>query len=456
MNASIRPAAAHNFDLLFENLACCRLKSFLHGRCIGLTLPSTVIGTIVRNLDKVSAHLLFYRFVLELYYRNSVMQNSFQTRVKSTLLFLALVFCFQFGANAQRSTSDLTVYRAQIDSLYQVAERLCKGDSTGKLASPWVLKSNTLLAIMDDAQLKEKYKETDLHVESAKALTRIVELDKTGEYRMATESNLATSTIDLSNLGREALEISKRYNSPADAEKAASLFQLCLETYKLSGKSQTVVDRYWAEEDMTWEWIRFYKAVSYRKADKPDVAEKEYNTLIKIGWTNPLVFLELADLYKKTGKVEDARKLLEKGNVLHSENIPVACALARIYIEEDQVKKAMAILKPLDQNLGSNSELVLTKALVYEKKADFKKAEVLFKALHKSDPNEVQTNSVYAGFLMRKAKNAEAFDAEDLANKAYALYHHASELSPENKSLLVEMEEIKRKYPKVRLEDSTQ
>jgi len=400
--------------------------------------------------------LFLYRFVLELYYRNSVMQNSFQTRVKSTLLFLSLIFFFQSGAKAQRSTSDLTVYRAQIDSLYQVAEKLCKGDSTSIQASSWVLKSNTLLAIMDDAQLKEKYKETDLYVESAKALTRIIELDKKGEFRMATESNLATSTIDLSNLGREALELSKRYNSPADAEKAASLFQLCLETYKLTGKSQSVVDRYWAEEQMTWEWIRFYKSVAYRKADKPDVAEKEYNTLIKIGWTNPVVFLELADLYKKSGKGDEAKKILEQGNLLHPENIPVACALARLYIEADEVKKAMVILKPLDQNLGSNSELVLTKALVYEKKADFKKAEALFKALQKSDPNEVQINSTYAGYLMRKAKTAEAFDAEELANHAYALYHHASELSPENKSILFELVEIKRKYPKVKLEEQEQ
>ena len=384
------------------------------------------------------------------------MQNSFQTRVKSTLLFFSLVFFFQIGANAQRTTPDLTRYRAQIDSVYQVAERLCKGDSTGIQASSWVLKSNTLLAILDDAQLKEKYKETDLHVESAKALTRIVELDKKGEFSMATESNLATSTIDLSNLGREALELSKRYNSPADAEKAASLFQLCLETYKLTGESQSVVDRYWAEEQMTWEWIRFYKSVAYRKADKLDVAEMEYNTLIKMGWTNPVVFLELADLYKKAGKSEESKKILEQGNTLHPENIPVACALTQIYIEEDQVKKALVILKPLDQFLGSNSELVLTKALVYEKKADFKKAEMLFKALYKSDPNEVQINSVYAGYLMRKAKAAEAFDAEELANQAYALYHHASELSPENKSLLFELEEIKRKYPKVRLEDSAQ
>jgi hypothetical protein len=400
--------------------------------------------------------LILYRLVLELYFRNSVMQNSFQTRVKSTLLFSALIFFYQFGANAQRITPDLAVYRTQIDSLYQVAEKLCKGDSTGNQASSWVLKSNTILAILDDAQLKEKYKETDLYVESAKALTRIVELDKKGDFRMATESNLATSTIDLSNLGREALELSKRYNSPADAEKAASLFQLCLETYKLTGKSQSVVDRYWAEEGMTWEWIRFYKAVAYRKANKQDVAEKEYNTLIKIGWTNPVVFLELADLYLKSGKRDEEKKILEQGFLLHNENIPVACALSRIYIEEDQVKKAMAILKPLDQNLGSNSELVLTKALVYEKKADFKKAEALFKALYKSDPNEVQINSAYAGYLMRKARNSEAFDAEDLANQAYALYHHASELSPENKSLLYELVEIKRKYPKVRLEESDQ
>lgn len=50
----IRSAATHNFYFLFKHLIDNCLERTLNGRRIQLALPTAIIGTIVRNLDKVS------------------------------------------------------------------------------------------------------------------------------------------------------------------------------------------------------------------------------------------------------------------------------------------------------------------------------------------------------------------------------------------------------------------
>jgi hypothetical protein len=371
--------------------------------------------------------------------------------VKTIHAFGLLLFFTSTGVNAQVG-QDFQQFRQRTDSLFKAANALCKQDSTGRKASNWMNKATALQAIIDDAELREKYKELDLHIELAQALGKASENDVEGMFAGSTSNGLAAITQVLADLGKQALLASQRFDSPLDAEKAVQYFQECLEAYKHCGKTQNQVDAAWKNIGISWQWIRFYKAVAYRKSGKEDLAEKEYSTLIKMGWDEPQVFLELADLFRSTGKMEEVQKILLQGIEKKSANIPLNCALTRHYLQTDQLKKAMAQIKPFDAWLGYNSNLVLTKALVYEKKGDLKKADALFKALHKSDPHEVEINSEYAAYLIRKAKNSEAFDAEEFADKAYNLMHHASELSPENATIISEMASIKSRYPKVKIE----
>ena len=381
------------------------------------------------------------------------MQNSYQNRALKTLCLPIFFFLFSFHLNAQ-TNADMSGYRNQVDSLYKVVDKLCMDDSTSKLASSWILKANTLFSILDDPDLKERYKGLDLQVEAANALIKCKALDKKGEYKVGTENSLVSSTLDLSILGREALETARKFNSPTDAEKAVELFSLCLETYKNCGNAQSLVDKFWLEDEITWQWIRFYKAVAYRKSGKPELAEKEYSTLMKLGWNEVVLFLELADLQTKNGRPEDAQKTLLFGHEKHKENLALVCALTRSFLNADQLKKAQAIIHPFDAHLGYHADLVLVKALVFERKGDFKKADALFKAVHKSDPNEVEINYEYANYLLRKAKKMGGFDAEDFAQLAYTLLHHATELSPDNEMIKSEFALVKTQYPKVTLEQS--
>jgi len=379
-----------------------------------------------------------------------IMMQKCKQRIAKPILWT--IFLFACNANSgfsQSQTPDKEQYRSQLDSTFLKAKNLCENDSTKSLVSNWISYANSITSILDEVDLVEKYRHIDFRIELSKALNKAINLDKKGEFLHATQNAIAINILEMSNLGLEAMDNARKHKSIADAERAIEFLTICLEDYKETGPSQKMVDSYWKEEELDWKWIRFYKAVCLRMSNKTSEAEKEYQTLYKIGWTAPIVFLELADLQIKNGKVEDATKTLMMGHEKNNTDPRIACVLAKIYLQTDQLKKAQAIMKLFMNHRSENVEVALVTALVYEKKGDIKKADVFFKALYKSDAHEVDINRTYAGFLLRRAVISEKTEAEEYAQQAYNLLAHAVDLSPNNDYIKKEWEEIKVKYPKV-------
>ncbi len=344
---------------------------------------------------------------------------------------------------------DLLKYRSQLDSAFLASKKLCEKDSTKNDPIHWIGYANALSPLMDDAELSEKYRELEFLKEISNALNHAHKLDNKKTYLKAIQNLLAINTMEISNLALLSMDEARKFKSKADAEKAVGLFAICLENFKETGEYQKNVETFWKEKSMDWKWIRFYKAVCYRMAGSVDEAEKEYQTLAKIGWSEPTLFLELADLQLKKNKTEDAIKTLVAGNGKFPMHIKLACELSKQYVQTDQVKKAQAIIKHFG-NLDKNSvELTLAKAYIYEKKGDFKKADVLYKALVKSDKYEVNINYNYASYLMRKAGTADKMDAEEFAQDAYNLLASAIDLAPNREEFVTEWKNIKIKFPKV-------
>lgn len=382
------------------------------------------------------------------------MQNCIQTVVRQTILATSIFAATSFTCLSQDSLSTDDLYRSRIELLFKTSDALCKTDSTSKLASSWLMKANSLSGILDDAQLREQYKYLDLHTEYALALHQILKYDSRNEYKPAAENSLALTVIDLCHLGMDAMAAARRHKSEADAEQAVAWFNECLEGYKATGRSQNVVDNFWRDENLDWQRIQFYKAVCQRMANNLDEAGKEYQTLLKLGWTEPVLFLEAADLQNTVGKSEEAEKILTQAHAVHPKNAAIACALTRTFLKLDKVKKAQQVIKPFDDVLGSNFQVALTKALVYERKGDLKKADVLMKAVSKADQHEVVINQTYAEYLLRKAATADKLDAEEFSQLAYNLLDKALEMSPENETLKTRLAETKARYPKVYREES--
>lgn len=344
-------------------------------------------------------------------------------------------------------------YEQKMDSLLQRSEILIEDDSAGQLAEVWVNRAEILNQINEKSSLKEKYKNIDFQTDISKAWNKALILDKKREWIKAIETGLAASAIDLCNSGLEALENARQFKSVGDAEKAEESFRQAFENYKKCGKQQPQVDEYWRIAGYNWKWVKFYRGLALRLSQKHGEAESEYISLVKLEWKEPILHLELADLQEKTKKNEESLKTLTRAHEFFPAHVSIACALTRAYLVADKLKPAMAIIKKFDSQLGNQPELVLTKALVYEKKGDLKKADALFKALYQFDKFEVHTNVAYAAYLMRKTQNADKMDAQEFAQLAFNLIEKASELSPNNEDLKFERDAIKFKFPKVYREE---
>lgn len=377
------------------------------------------------------------------------MQICPQTRLVPTMLFFVLANFFSSTIRGQTSEVNQHSFELKIDSLFQSSQTNSMDEALAQLPNTWVERGNILIQIVENESLRERYKNIDFQAELSKAWNMAQKLDRKGELKKAIETGLVASTIDLYNLGLEAMENARKFKSVGDGEKAEENFKLSLENYKKTGSKQYLVDEIWRNSGVNWKWVRFYRGLSLRLAGKNADAETEYTSLLKLGWDEPIIFLELADLQNSTNKSEEVLKTLQKAHIHFPGNVSIACALTRIYIQLDKLKLGMSLINKFDYQLGSHPELVLTKALVYEKKGDLKKADALFKALYEFDKYEVKTNVSYSAYLMRKAKTADKMDAEEFAQLAFNLIEKASDLSPANDELKIERDAIKFKFPKV-------
>lgn len=382
------------------------------------------------------------------------MQNWLPTLSYPILVTLWGFISSNSAAQTLNDNNEAFRYELKMDSMYQASQKWISDDSAAQKAETWTTRADLFIQINEKPIIKEKYKNIDFQEEIHNAWNKAYQLDKKNEWTKAIETGLAGSCIDLYLLGLEALENARKFKSVGDAEKAEDCFRKSYENYKRCGQQQNQVNLYWANVGHSWQWIRFFRGLSLRMAEKVTEAENEYIALIKLDWSEPIIFLELSDLQKKSGKSEESTKTLVKGQDKFPANIPIACALTINYLEADKLKQAQTTIRKFDHFLGDNPELVITKALVYEKKGDLKKADALFKALYSFDKYEVRTLVAYAGYLMRKTQNAEKMDAEEFAQLAFNLIESASDLSPNNDELKIERDAIKFKYPKVYREET--
>jgi len=377
------------------------------------------------------------------------MQNCLQTRLVPKLFSLVFLFAAAGHLKAQSGGSETLVFEQKVDSLFQASQLQIQDEVSSQSAEVWVQRGNILSQISENDGLKEKYKNIDFQSELSKAWNTAQKLDRKNEWKKAIETGLVASTVDLYNQGLEAMENARKFKSVGDGEKAEELFRMAFENYRKTGSKQYLVDEIWRGAGVNWKWVRFYHGLSLRQAQRYADAETEYQSLVKLGWDEPIVHLELADLQNSSNKSDEALKTLQKAHSQYTGNVAIACALTRLYLQLDKLKPAMALIKQFDYQLGNNPELVLTKALVYEKKGDLKKADALFKALYEFDKYEVKTNVSYAAYLMRKAANAEKMDAEEFAQLAFNLIEKSADLSPGNDELKIERDAIKFRFPKV-------
>ncbi len=337
------------------------------------------------------------------------------------------------------------------DSLYKQTALACEDPIESLKPETWLKRAKVIGSILDEPTLSIRHTNTDLRVDLANALLKLISTDSKKEHILYSEPSLAGVCIDLTNSGLQSLENARVYKSAEDAGIGAALLGKSMECYIQTGHSQYVVDNEWIKNGLSWEWIKFYQGVGLRKSGETEKAMKIFTSLMSSNWRQPKVYMEAADLANQLEKSGESITILNNGFKLFPNNTELACALVQNYLMVNKTKEAKSLLRKLEKNPENeqNLDFVFTEGSYFEKKGDYKRAEGFFRAWYMADKNEVNVIQFFAAFLIRKTDQLETSNAEDLATEAIKMLKHASELSPENQEIPRALEVVRKKFPKL-------
>src|SRR5574344_125477 len=163
-----------------------------------------------------------------------------------------------------------------------------------------------------------------------------------------------------------------------------------------------------ANDEVEANNARFVLANLYEQENKPNQAIDEYLKLMDVDYENPLVYINLANIYRKTDFLESAIDTLEKARKKGYEE--VNDELAKLYILADDSQKAMeitkdellkirclmdmgkndeafSIMKEVEDKYKKSSKYLALKAQYYYQIEDFDNAFDSVEAYSKFEPN---------------------------------------------------------------------
>ena len=381
------------------------------------------------------------------------MQNRITVAALPTFLFIVLLGFSTEKISAQQETGLIRQSSPveKSDSLYKQTALACEDPIESLKPETWLKRAKVLGSILDEPTLSIRHTNTDLRVDLANALLKLISTDSKKEHILYSEPSLAGVCIDLTNSGLQSLENARVYKSAEDAGIGAALLGKSMECYIQTGNSQYVVDNEWIKNGLSWEWIKFYQGVGLRKSGETEKAMKIFTSLMSSNWRQPKVYMEAADLANQLEKSGESITILNNGFKLFPNNTELACALVQNYLMVNKTKEAKSLLRKLEKNPENeqNLDFVFTEGSYFEKKGDYKRAEGFFRAWYMADKNEVNVIQFFAAFLIRKTDQLETSNAEDLATEAIKMLKHASELSPENQEIPKALEVARKKFPKL-------
>jgi len=381
------------------------------------------------------------------------MQNRITVAALPTFLFIVLLGFSTEKISAQQDTGLIRQSSPveKSDSLYKQTALACEDPIESLKPETWLKRAKVLGSILDEPTLSIRHTNTDLRVDLANALLKLISTDSKKEHILYSEPSLVGVCIDLTNSGLQSLENARVYKSAEDAGIGAALLEKSMECYIQTGHSQYVVDNEWIKNGLSWEWIKFYQGVGLRKSGETEKAMKIFASLISSDWRQPKVYMEAADLANQLEKSGESITILNNGFKLFPNNTELACALVQNYLRVNKTKEAKSLLRKLEKNPENqqNLDFVFTEGSYYEKKGDYKRAEGFFRAWYMADKNEVNVIQFFAAFLIRKTDQLETSNAEELATEAIKMLKHASELSPENQEIPRALEVVRKKFPKL-------
>lgn len=133
--------------------------------------------------------------------------------------------------------------------------------------------------------------------------------------------------------------------------------------------------------------------------------EKAYGISPKNVWYK----LQLADIYKKLQRFDDATKVSEELVAEHPEVLEYYYELANVYLADNKIENAIDVFNRLEKRVGVSEEVSLQKQRLWEMINRHDKAIKEIEQLAKAYPNEKKYNSILAELFMSKKEYDKAY-----------------------------------------------
>lgn len=355
--------------------------------------------------------------------------------MKKISILLILALSMTIVASAQRGTRT-TAYnylrKGKLDKAKENIDKAVEHEKTRDDAKTWFYYGNTYIQLATTQD--ETYKDLDPNAlqKAYDGYMKCLELDEKGSYKLQIIQDM---TVIGNNYYARGLDF---YNKN-EYKDAYSQFSKAVEVNE--------------SLDMGVDTLAIYAAaMSAMSADLNDEAKTLYNDLVDMDYNKPVIYSDLATIYKNEGDLEMAKATLQKGIDKYPNDASVLFAKINILLKEEKYKEVISSLDAALKLAPENYTLYFVQGQSYEAMKEKDKAEAAY--LKAIEVNPEYTDAYYnLGALhynmgvekYTKANNLpidaveEYNDLAEIANKhfldAQPYFEKAFEAIPDDKNL---------------------
>jgi tetratricopeptide (TPR) repeat protein len=160
--------------------------------------------------------------------------------------------------------------------------------------------------------------------------------------------------------------------------------------HKLNGELAQAISKFTTclNEDPNDDAVHYALSQIYMEKDEFKLALIHTKQALKIDPTNKQYKIELANIHGKIGDYKQAALLLEELIKKDLQNIKFYEQAANNWVKAKKIKKAIAIFNSLEYNIGSDPQILLQKAALFEMIKDDKTALSLLLSANKQFPGD--------------------------------------------------------------------
>lgn len=360
---------------------------------------------------------------------------------KKTLLASALTLSIATGFAQKNNLVNAHNYlnRKEPDKAKVAIDAAAEHEDTKSSPKMWVLRAETYMALQESKDEKLRALDPEAAVKALTAVINCLKSDKDKEFLERVTPIITPAAYRVFNKSIEfeaagnydkAIEVCKQLFEVIPYDKDGSLKRANITNDKVN--------------------LRIYQIAM--RAKNNAVAKEYIQKLIDIKYKDPMLYYNMAELYKAEGNMDKALSYVDMGRGLFEDDINLIALEINYYIEMKKTDVLLDKVKKACENAPDNELLMYNLGSIYQQTGNYAKAEEAYKKCLEIKPDYADANfnlgAMYSNSGVEFAKQAESVPPKETkkydelnakANaefaKAIPYLEKASESDPKNKQI---------------------